>query len=140
MKNLIFETLYWKVELAQDQLYLGRSYVSCKAKRGSLSELTDEEFSDLHGVMKKYEELLKKTFNATLFNWACLMNHAYREKPFNPQVHFHIRPRYEKEVIVRGEKFKDPNFGDHYHLTATMENKVSEEILAEILRALKGNL
>ncbi|OIO30925.1 hypothetical protein AUJ77_01105 [Candidatus Nomurabacteria bacterium CG1_02_43_90] len=140
MKNLIFETPYWKVELSGDQLYLGRAYAICKTKRESLSELTDEEFSDLHLVMKKYEELLKKTFGATLFNWACLMNHAYREKPYSPEVHFHVRPRYEKDVVVRNQVFHDPNFGDNNYLTATMKNRVSEETLAEILKALRGNL
>lgn len=140
MERQIFESEFWKVELSGDQLYLGRAYAICKTKRESLSELTDGEFSDLHAVIKKYERLLKKTFGATLFNWTCLMNHAYREKPYTPQVHFHVRPRYEKEVSVGGVVFKDPNFGDHYHLTATMDNRISEETLAEILGALKSNI
>ncbi|MEK7568726.1 MAG: HIT domain-containing protein [Patescibacteria group bacterium] len=140
MHRQIFESKYWEVTLSGDQLYLGRSYVTCKTKRESLSELTDEEFSDLHTTIKKYEDLLKKTFKATLFNWACLMNHAYREKPYTPQVHFHVRPRYEKEVLVGGLVFKDHNFGDHYHLTETMANRVSEETFSEILNVLKSNL
>lgn len=140
MEQQIFESKYWRVELSGDQLYLGRAYAICKTKRESLSELTDEEFSDLHEVIKKYETLLRKTFNATLFNWACLMNHAYREKPYSPQVHFHVRPRYEKEIDIGDAFFKDPNFGDHYHLTETMTNRVSEEIYSRILNTLKANL
>ncbi|MCK9344690.1 MAG: HIT family protein [Candidatus Pacebacteria bacterium] len=140
MNGIIFESQYWKVELADEQLYLGRAYVACKTKRESLSELTDLEFSDLHEVIKKYETLLKKTFGATLFNWSCLMNHAYREKPYTPQVHFHVRPRYENDVIVNGEVFHDPNFGDQAHLTATMSKKVSPEMFTEILAKLKSNL
>jgi len=140
MDRQIFESTYWKVELTGDQLYLGRSYVSCKTKRESLSELTDEEFSDLHTVTKKYENLLKKTFGATLFNRACLMNHAFRNKPYTPHVHFHVRPRYDRDITIDGEVFHDPNFGDHNHLTATMEKRVSEEVFAEILKTLKSNL
>lgn len=75
MNGIILETPYWKVELADEQLYLGRAYVVCKTKRASLSELSNEEFADLHETIKKYETLLKKTFGATLFNWACLMNY-----------------------------------------------------------------
>ena len=138
MERKIFESKHWEATLSGDQLYLGRAYVFCKTKRGSLSELTDEEFSDLHFVIKKYESLLKKTFGATLFNWACLMNHAYRENPYTPQVHFHVRPRYEKEVRVGSTVFRDPNFGDHYHLTETMTNRVSEETFSEILETLKS--
>lgn len=140
MDRQIFESKYWKIELSGDQLYLGRAYVTCKTKRGSLSELTDEGFSDLHTVIKKYENLLKKTFDATLFNWTCLMNHAYREKPYTPQVHFHVRPRYEKEVSVGNDIFSDPNFGDHYHLQNFVSKRVSEETFSLILNTLKSNL
>lgn len=140
MDRQIFESKHWEVTLSGDQLYLGRAYVSCKTKRESLSELTEEEFSDLHAVIKKYESLLKNTFKATLFNWSCLMNHAYREKPYTPQVHFHVRPRYEKEVSVSGVIFNDPNFGDHYHLQDSVSNRISEETFAEILNILKSNL
>lgn len=140
MDRQIFESKYWKVELSGDQLYLGRAYVICKAKRESMSELTDDEFSDLHTVIKKYEDLLKKTFGATLFNWTCLMNHAYREKPYSPQVHFHVRPRYENDVRIGDTVFHDPNFGDHYHLQDSMSNRVSEETLAEILKRLRSRL
>jgi len=140
MERQIFESKHWKVELSGEQLYLGRSYAICKTKRQSLSELTDEEFFDLHAVIKKYEKLLKKTFGATLFNWTCLMNHAYREKPHTPQVHFHVRPRYENDVNLTKLCFKDPNFGDHYHLTETMTNRVSEAVYSKILNTLKANL
>lgn len=140
MNRQIFESEFWKVELSGDQLYLGRAYVICKTKRESLSKLTDDEFSDLHTVIKKYESLLKKTFGATLFNWTCLMNHAYREKPYTPQVHFHIRPRYENDVRVGDIVFHDPNFGDHYHLQDIANNRVSEETFAEILKTLRENL
>ncbi|KKU81968.1 MAG: hypothetical protein UY07_C0006G0048 [Parcubacteria group bacterium GW2011_GWA1_47_8] len=140
MDRQIFESKYWEVNLSGDQLYLGRAYIECKTKRGSLSELTSYEFSDLHAVIKKYESLLKKTFATTLFNWTCLMNHAYREKPYAPQVHFHVRPRYEKEVTVGDLVFKDPNFGDHYHLQDSVSDRVSEETFTEILRTLRDNL
>lgn len=140
MDRQIFESEFWKVELSGDQLYLGRAYVICKTKRGSLSELTNDEFFDLHTVIKKYESLLKKTFGATLFNWSCLMNHAYREKPYTPQVHFHVRPRYEKDVGIGGLVFHDPNFGDHYHLQDSANNRVSEETYVEILKSLKVHL
>ena len=140
MDRQIFESKHWEVTLSGDQLYLGRAYVSCKTKRESLSELTEDEFSDLHAVIKKYESLLKNTFKATLFIWSCLMNHAYREKPYTPQVHFHVRPRYEKQVSVSGVIFKDPNFGDHYHLQDSVSNRIAEETFAEILNILKSNL
>lgn len=140
MDGVIFETQHWRIELAEEQLYLGRAYVACKVKRASLSELTDEEFTDLHNAIKRYEALLATTFGATLFNWSCLMNHAFRQKPYAPQVHFHVRPRYDKDVVVGGEVFHDPNFGDHNHLTTTMSKNVSPKMFAKILETLKSNL
>lgn len=42
-KDFIFETRFWKVFLASEQSYLGRSFVVLKRHCGSLSELNKEE-------------------------------------------------------------------------------------------------
>ena len=97
-----------------DQSYLGRTIVELKTHKGSLTELSDEEWTDFGVLVKKYENAIKKSFNADLFNWGCLMNHAYRKEPSNPHVHWHVRPRYKSKVEFEGQEFTDPDFGNHY--------------------------
>ena len=59
------------------------------SKKESLSDLTNEEWIELGKIEKEFERIVKKLFNATMVNFACLMNNAYRDKE-TPNVHFHI--------------------------------------------------
>lgn len=139
-EEIVFETPYWKVALMNQQLYLGRCVVVLKRPCGELAGLTQDEGVDFFELVTKLENLFKKTFDATMFNWCCLMNNAYQVSPAQPQVHWHFRPRYENPVEVGGQIFADPNFGHHY-LRATNEEKVvSLEVLKAINQKLQENL
>jgi hypothetical protein len=60
------------------------------------------------------ETALQLAFGSVNFNWACMMNFAYKKQPHNSHVHWRVRPRYLRVVEVNGVKFEDPDFGDHY--------------------------
>ena len=79
-------------------------------KKKSLSDLTNEEWIELGELEKELERITKKLFDATMFNFACLMNNAYRDKE-TPHVHFHFIPRYDGKRIILGKKYKDKHFG-----------------------------
>lgn len=138
--NIIFETDHWFVELMKDQLYLGRCVIVLKRECGNLSDITENEIIDFLGLVRKLEQLFKKTFNATMFNWTCLMNNAYKEVEPKPQVHWHFRPRYNSNVEFEGYTFKDPNFGHHYLHGQGNESIVSDEVLKIINLKLQENL
>ena len=71
---ILYETEFWKVILSDEQSYLGRSVIILKRNCGELSNLTSEEWLDFHkNIVKKLELTFKKIFNATMFNWGCLM-------------------------------------------------------------------
>jgi len=110
----VFITPNWKVTLASDQGYLGRAFVSASRHVGSLSELTPDEWSDLHQVIEDYESAITRAFGAVLFNWGCLMNNAFKDDEPKPHVHWHVRPRYNKSVHINGHTYTDPNFAHHY--------------------------
>jgi diadenosine tetraphosphate (Ap4A) HIT family hydrolase len=133
-----YETAYWKVILTDNQDYLGRSIIELKRKCGSLSELSKEEWSDFYEVVKKLESVFKQCFDATMFNWTCLMNDAYKSKNPKPQVHWHLRPRYNHPVDVAGMTFVDEEFGHHY--TKQRDTLVSRKVLIEITKELKKYL
>lgn len=136
--ELIFETKFWRVTISSDQAYLGRCYVTLKRHCGDLAQLSDEEWNDLKEVVEKLESALRISFNATMFNWSCLMNYAYRNEPPNPHVHWHFRPRYNHKVKFAGTIFEDPEFGDHYNRARKQE--VSDDIKRKIVEKIKENL
>lgn len=110
----IYKTKYWYVGLAPDQAYFGRSYVSAVEHIDTIANLSDEQWADLHMVMKKVERVFINQFEATVLNWCCLTNNAFKTKPYNPHVHWHMRPRYDHKVDIAGINFTDPEFGHHY--------------------------
>lgn len=137
-KNVLLETKHWKVVLSSNQSHLGYCIVFLKKHCEDLALLKNDEQQDFFGIVEKLESALKKSFNATMFNWACLMNNAYQNSPPNPHVHWHFRPRYSSQVNFAGEIFEDKEFGHHYNI----DNKkdVSKEIEQKIFNAIKQNL
>jgi diadenosine tetraphosphate (Ap4A) HIT family hydrolase len=133
----IFSSDHWRVILSVfDQSYPGRSLVCLKRHTGSLAELTDEETIDWLKVVRVYESTAKKKLGATLFNWNCLMNNAFQQKPYNPHIHWHVRPRYNHPFSIAGETFTDPTFGNP--IDRSLKRQVPPEVLAELASLLKS--
>ena len=134
--GFIYETEYWRIILADDQTNLGRCVIVLKRACPNLSSLTNEEWLDFtSAVVQKLETIFKREFGAVMFNWTCLMNDAYKKKPYNPQVHWHFRPRYDKKVKIGKEVFTDDFFGNHYERGS--DRRVSAEIRGEIIKRIK---
>lgn len=139
MDEQIFETKYWKVLLLPDQAYLGRCVIALKRDCGELSNLTSDEWIDFQkNIVQKLESAFKKAFNATMFNWTCLMNNAFKAETPKPQVHWHFRPRYKENVKFAGEQFQDLEFAHHYG--RERKKIVSKETLELIAKELRKNL
>lgn len=113
-KNVLFETTHWLIMLANDQGYLGRSYITLKNHRGHLSELTKQEWAEYAEIVERLEKAVTAGLNATLFNWSCLVNNAYQKQPASPHIHWHFRPRYRTNQTIDATVFNDPYFGYHY--------------------------
>lgn len=108
----LYKGKYWKVVFVDwSQEFLGDCIIS--SNKESLSELTNEEWTELGILEKELERVAKKLFNATMFNFACLMNNAYRDNE-KPHVHFHFIPRYKKEVKIFNKIYKDKHFGYNF--------------------------
>lgn len=110
----VYETVFWSVFLADEQDYIGRCILDLKRHCGSMSELTDDEWEDLRKLICKAENCLKTVLGATMCNWSCLMNSFYKESEPDPHLHIHVRPRYDKPVIVNENTYIDREFGHHY--------------------------
>ncbi len=134
----LLSTDYWYVILSPNQGYLGRAYVTLRDHKGSLSELSDPEWKDFAGIVRRLERAYKKGLGATLTNWTSLMNNAYKTKPNVPHVHWHSLPRYEQAVTINNVTFDDSQFGHHYD--RDQRQTVDESTFQEILEKIKINL
>lgn len=105
----IYEEDTWRVVFVDwSQAFPGNCIISCDKK--SLSELTDNDWITLGKLEKELERVTKKLFDATMYNFACLMNNAYRDKE-KPHVHFHFIPRYEGKRNILNKEYTDRHFG-----------------------------
>ena len=112
----VYESTSWSVFLSDEQDYIGRCILVLKRHCGSLSELTDAEWEELRELIRKVETCLKTVLGATLCNWSCLMNSFYKKTDPDPHLHIHVRPRYDKPVMLNGSAYTDSEFGHHYAL------------------------
>jgi len=135
---LLNETQYWRICLAPNQSLLGTCVISLKRHTGDLANLTDEEFLEFLQVVRNVEASITSAFGATMFNWSCYMNHAYRENPPNPHIHWWAVPRYNHTVEFQGLHFEDPHFGNPYDHYRVLD--IPKEIRLEIATAIKTNL
>ena len=102
----------WEVEFVDwCQEFVGDCIISCNKE--SLSDLSSDEWIELGKLEKELERVCKKIFGATMFNFACLMNNAYRDN-IKPHVHFHFIPRYKNSIKLFDKLYKDKHFGYNF--------------------------
>ena len=130
MEGYFLTTKHWKVCLCDDQRYLGYLIIKTLENRQALSHVSAEEQLDFFILIAKLEKFYQEKIGATMFNYSCLMNNAYRDNE-TPHVHFHFRPRYKSPVTVLGQVFADPNFGEHY-LSASLDENGKVSIPMEV--------
>ena len=109
---ILYKSKYWEVVFVSwCHVFVGDCIISCNKE--SLSELTNDEWLELGKLEKELERVTKKLFGATMFNFACLMNNAYRDNE-KPHVHFHFVPRYKNELKIFNKVYKDRHFGYNF--------------------------
>jgi diadenosine tetraphosphate (Ap4A) HIT family hydrolase len=135
--ELMEETAHWLIYLAPSQRYLGTCVVALKRKSQNLRELDDAEWLDFADIVRRLETSVDKAFNPTLFNWSCFKNKEYRDGEANPEIHWHLLPRYQDEVEFAGAKFRDPEFG---YLPQPIKHELSVEMMDKIKSAIKRYL
>jgi len=133
-KWLLFETPFWQVFLSDCQDYVGRCILVCKRHCKALSDLTQEEWIELKEITDRLERYFCTQLGAALCNWSCLMNSFYKEDDPMPHLHIHVRPRYDKPVILNGSTYTDSEFGHHYALnkSGTIPAEDREEVFIRL--------
>ena len=90
----------WVVLLRPQQITLGALVVACKEEATTLSTVSTEGFEELREVAAQVERGLKGVFGYDKLNYLMLMM-------VDPDVHFHVLPRYGQERAFQGKTFRD---------------------------------
>lgn len=98
--NIIRQFEYWSVLLRPAQPTLGSLVLIAHEPVQTLSALSAESFAELQIVARQMEAALKKAFQYDKLNYLMLMM-------VDPDVHFHVIPRYAQNRQFNGLTFAD---------------------------------
>ncbi len=140
----LIEDAYWLANLRQEQLLLGRSYITLKRHAAELDALTSAEEASFLIIRNALLQAIRTSFRPLTFNVSCLKNNAFRDNPNSTpstaaHVHWHIIPRYsERPVSFAGKVFTDPRPGRY--LLPTEHQEASTETATAIAQKIRDNL
>lgn len=90
----------WIVLLRPQQVTLGSLVLVCNEDATAFSDLTLTAFQELHPVIAQIENSLSRAFDYDKINYLMLMM-------VDPDVHFHVLPRYGHDRDFQGQTFRD---------------------------------
>ncbi|MEG3224801.1 MAG: HIT domain-containing protein [Methanobacteriales archaeon Met13] len=131
------QTQHWIIFLAPNQSNLGTCVVALNRHHGTLTGLKPDEWQEFTRLVESMETAIKKSFNATLINWGCLMNTFYLEGNPKPHLHWHFIPRYRNPLEFAGHTFEDPHFG---YMRPRPPKQISDEVREKIMDKIRSNL
>ena len=99
-ETLIKEYQSWVVLLRPAQATLGSLVLACKEDARAFSQLSPEAFAELHEITGQLEKTLHHAFSYDKINYLMLMM-------VDPDVHFHVIPRYKAPKEFQGCTFVD---------------------------------
>ncbi|MGB0909599.1 MAG: HIT family protein [Nitrospirales bacterium] len=117
----------WVVLVRPQQVTLGSLVIVCQEDASAFSEISREAFLELQEVIGFIEEHLSHKFSYDKINYLMLMM-------VDPDVHFHVFPRYSGPRIFAGQEFLDhgwpgPPSLKEYNVTSL---EVNQEILGTL--------
>lgn len=126
----IAETSSWSVLLRPGQVTLGSLVLVAKEDAKAFGDLSPAAFADLGNVVRKVEAMLRAFVGFERINYLMLMM-------VDPDVHFHVIPRYEGARSFEGTEFPDAGWPGQPALNQATEPE--PETLARLRDALAAH-
>ena len=126
--TLIRDYEHWAVLLRPGQVTLGSLVLICKEPVTAFSMISGAAFAELQLVTVHIEGVLSRAFSYDRINYLMLMM-------VDPDVHFHVIPRYEEPRAFSGQEFMDQGWPGPPALAKV--NITDAERNEQILAALK---
>lgn len=127
--TLVGETPCWLVLARPKQPTFGSLVLICKDQARSFAEISAEAFTDLRHAVSSIEAMLSQVVAYQKINYLMLMM-------VDPDVHFHVIPRYDGERVHEGVVFPDagwpgpPNLGAGVDLGAAGAKRLAASLRA----------
>ena len=125
-RTMVAETSHWLVLVRPKQPTFGSLILVCKEPVQAFSDLSPAAFADLQVAIKGIERLLRSNVNYEKINYLMLMM-------VDPDVHFHVIPRYEGQREHAGQSFVDAGWPGPPALGSAVE--LSDEVLDNLAQA-----
>lgn len=118
----------WTVLLRPVQITLGSVVLVCKEPVEAFSKLSRQAFADLREITGRIERSLQRAFAFDKLNYLMLMM-------VDPDVHFHVIPRYAQERRFAGAVFRDRSWPGPPDLNKTddLDETAREDIRQHLL-------
>ncbi|MGB5591531.1 MAG: HIT family protein [Gammaproteobacteria bacterium] len=127
--TLVREYAHWSVQLRPKQATLGALVVVCKETATKFGDLSAAAFAELKQVTSELESSLGKSFAYSKLNYLMLMM-------VDPDVHFHVLPRYPETRQFHEISFADVGWPGPPDLSAATTTAASTNVaLIELLRS-----
>ena len=127
---LLHDYKYWCVLLRKEQVTLGSAVLIEKSEATSLPEVNKDSFAELSTITSDYERTLKSLYPVKRFNYLALMM-------VDPNVHFHVIPRYEGLVVDFELDFADKTYPTPPNLGQI--NDISSQVKQLVRKKLRSN-
>lgn len=126
--SLVKEYNHWLLLCRFEQVTLSSLILICKDQADAFSKILPESFTELPIIVKEVETNLKKLFQYEKINYLMLMM-------VDPEVHFHIIPRYSSDKEFGGAMFKD--FAWPKKPDIDIINKIDREVFKKLTSVLR---
>ena len=124
---LVKDFQHWCVTLRRHQTTLGAMVLISKSEATAWSDLEPDAFLELAQVTGAIERTLKQVFDYEKINYLMFMM-------VDPNVHFHVLPRYGRKLEFDGVTFEDtgwpktPSLADGPTLDDAMAKKMIDHL------------
>lgn len=132
--TVVAETGSWLVLVRPKQPTFGSLVLVCKEPVQAFSEISAAAFADLQTAITGIEGLLKARVGYQKINYLMLMM-------VDPDVHFHVIPRYEGSREHEGVTYVDagwpgqPNLGAAHDLGVEGAAKLAQDLAQDLAKA-----
>ncbi|KPZ68622.1 Glycerol-3-phosphate cytidylyltransferase [Shewanella sp. P1-14-1] len=129
-ESLIKSYQHWDLLLRPEQPTLGSMVLICKESVHQYSSISKEAADEQSLIISDIERVLKKRFDYTKINYLMLMM-------VDPDVHFHVIPRYESPVEFCDKVFTDKQWPNQPSLANELQ--LDDIYQQELLKTLKSD-
>ena len=123
----IAQTRCWTVLLRPKQPTLGSLVLVCREPAKAFSDVSAAAFAELQGVVQRVEKTLREVSAYERINYLMLMM-------VDPDVHFHVIPRYNGSRSFAGVEYRDAGWPavPALDVAVTPDDAARDQLLARL--------